>query len=74
MIDRPVGRAWPHDPSLLAASHFFANDWWEAMLMGVGKKVQRTRSGRLHYITWNVWKERNRRISNAVCLTYWDIC
>jgi hypothetical protein len=38
------------------------NDWWDAMLVEADKKTKRSRSERLVYVIWNVWKERNRRI------------
>jgi hypothetical protein len=52
-----------HAPQALTPGlHATLNDWWEAMLVGVDKRVKRSQSGRLLYVIWNVWKERNRRI------------
>jgi hypothetical protein len=43
------------------------------MLAGADKKTKRSRSGRLLYIIWNVWKEQNRRIFERVCNTYMEV-
>jgi hypothetical protein len=43
------------------------------MLVGADKKVKRSRSGRLLYVIWNVWKERNRRKFQGVRLTYLEV-
>jgi hypothetical protein len=43
------------------------------MLVGVDKRVKHSRSGRLLYVIWNVWKERNRRIFQGVRLTYLEV-
>jgi hypothetical protein len=51
-------------------SHSSFNDLWEAMIKGTDKKFQRIWSGRLFYIIWNVWKEKNRRIFNGMRLTH----
>jgi hypothetical protein len=59
--------------ALIPGLHATLNDWWEAMLVGVDKRVKRSRSGRLLYVIWNVWKERNRRIFQGVRLTYLEV-
>jgi hypothetical protein len=51
-------------------AHATLNDWWDAMLAEADKKTKRSRSGRLLYVIWNVWKERNRRIFQGICRTY----
>jgi hypothetical protein len=43
------------------------------MLVGVDKRVKCSRSGRLLYVIWNVWKEQNRRIFQGVRLTYLEV-
>jgi hypothetical protein len=43
------------------------------MLVGADKKTMRSRSGRLLYVIWNVWKERNRRIFQGVRKTYMEV-
>jgi hypothetical protein len=43
------------------------------MLVGADKKTKRSRSGRLLYVIWNVWKERNRRIFQGVRKTYMEV-
>jgi hypothetical protein len=68
--------AWSLDTSLQALTpglHATLNDWWEAMLVGVDKRVKRSRSGRLLYVIWNVWKERNRRIFQGIRLTFLEV-
>jgi hypothetical protein len=68
--------AWSLDTcpqALTPGLHATLNDWWEAMLVGVDKRVKRSRSGRLLYVIWNVWKERNRRIFQGVRLTYLEV-
>jgi hypothetical protein len=56
--------AWSLDPcpqALTPGLHAILNDWWEAMLVGVDKRVKHSHSGKLLYVIWNIWKERNRR-------------
>jgi len=36
--------------------------WWTSALQNKSKEDQRTIAGLLMYFTWNIWKERNRRI------------
>jgi hypothetical protein len=43
------------------------------MLVGADKKTKRSRSGRLLYVIWNVWKERKRRIFQGVRKTYMEV-
>jgi hypothetical protein len=43
------------------------------MLVGADKKTKRSRSGRLLYVIWNVWKEQNRRIFQGVRKTYMEV-
>jgi hypothetical protein len=43
------------------------------MLVGADKKTKRSRSGRLLYVIWNIWKERNRRIFQGVRKTYMEV-
>jgi hypothetical protein len=43
------------------------------MLVGANKKAKRSRSGRLLYVIWNVWKERNRRNFQGVRFTYLEV-
>jgi hypothetical protein len=68
--------AWSLDPCtqpLSPGPHATINDSWEAMLVGVDKKTRRSCSGRLIYVIWNVWKERNRIIFQGVRLTYLEV-
>jgi hypothetical protein len=43
------------------------------MLVGADKKTKRSHNGRLLYVIWNVWKERNRRIFQGVRKTYMEV-
>jgi hypothetical protein len=43
------------------------------MLVGADKKTKCSHSGRLLYVIWNVWKERNRRIFQGVRKTYMEV-
>jgi hypothetical protein len=43
------------------------------MLVGADKKTKRSRSGRLLYVIWNVWKEQNRRIFQGIHRTYVEV-
>jgi hypothetical protein len=68
--------AWSTDHcprALTPGLHATLDDWWEAMLVGTDKKGKRSRSGRLLYVIWNVWKERNKRIFQGVRLTYLEV-
>ena len=38
------------------------DSWWAVVLQNKSKEDQLTVSGLLMYFTWNIWKERNRRI------------
>jgi hypothetical protein len=59
--------------ALSPGMHTTVNDWWDAMLVGADKKTKRSRSGRLLYVIWNVWKERNKRIFQGVRMTYLEV-
>ena len=37
-------------------------DWWQTELAHLPKKTRRTKAALMMYCTWNIWKERNRRI------------
>jgi hypothetical protein len=45
-------------------------DWWDDLIKGKPMKNQRQISGRLLYVIWNAWKERNRRIFTRQRRTY----
>jgi hypothetical protein len=60
-------------PALSPGTYASVNEWWDAILVGTDKKTKRSRSGRLLYVLWNVWKERNRRIFQGVRKTYMEV-
>jgi hypothetical protein len=37
-------------------------DWWNTSLKGINKKAKQKVVSLLIYTSWNIWKERNRRI------------
>ena len=43
------------------------------MIAGKVKNVQRRTSGRLLYVLWNGWKERNRRIFTDRRMTFVEV-
>jgi hypothetical protein len=43
------------------------------MMAGADKKTKRSRSGRLLYVIWNIWKERNKRIFQGIRRTYVEV-
>ena len=49
------------------------SEWWDELISGKPKHEQRRTSGRLLYILWNAWKERNRRIFRGQRLTYIEV-
>ena len=48
-------------------------EWWNKMIAGKAKNIQRRTSGRLLYVLWNAWKERNRRIFTARRMTFVEV-
>jgi hypothetical protein len=58
----------PHSQSFLTTT-----DWWDILIMGKPMKDQRQISGRLLYVIWNAWKQRNRRIFTGQRLTYIEV-
>jgi hypothetical protein len=49
------------------------SEWWDEMITGKPKQEQKRISGRLLYVLWNAWKERNRRIFTGKRLTYVEV-
>jgi hypothetical protein len=43
-------------------------DWWNNSLKGLRKKEKQQVASMLIYTSWNVWKEKNRRIFDGVAL------
>ena len=43
-------------------------DWWKASLSHLPKDERKIAAALLMYTTWNIWKERNRRIFEGVSL------
>ena len=37
-------------------------DWWEKELVHLPKKTRKVKAAFMIYTTWNIWKERNRRV------------
>jgi hypothetical protein len=68
--------AWSLDDcpeALVPENHASLNKWWDAMLVGADKSTKKAQSGKLLYVIWNVWKERNRRIFQGTRLTYAEV-
>jgi hypothetical protein len=55
--------------------HSFDNvsEWWDGLIGGKPKKEQCRISGRILYVIWNAWKERNHRIFTGKRLTYVEV-
>jgi hypothetical protein len=53
--------------------HCSIDCWWNAFTSDCTRKMAKERSGRIIYVMWNVWKERNRRIFNATSLSYLEV-
>ena len=49
------------------------SEWWDDMISGKPKKIQKRTSGHLLYVLWNVWKERNRRIFTGKRMTFVEV-
>jgi hypothetical protein len=47
--------------------------WCRKMLVGADKSTKKAQSGKLLYVIWNVWKDRNRRIFQGTHLTYAEV-
>ena len=39
-------------------------DWWERELAKLPKKIRKLKAAMMIYTSWNIWKERNRRVFN----------
>jgi hypothetical protein len=67
-------QAWDSAPIGSRGANFATfSDWWEDLIAGNSRQTRRLTSGRLLYVLWNVWKERNRRIFTGHRLTYVDV-
>jgi hypothetical protein len=64
-----------HGASIGPPSDNFFNisKWWDDIIHGRLKGEQHTTSGRLLYVLWNTWKERNHRIFTGQRLTYIEV-
>jgi hypothetical protein len=49
------------------------NAWWDEIIDGKSAENKRRLSGRLLYVLWNAWKERNRRIFTGRRLTFLEV-
>jgi hypothetical protein len=49
------------------------SECWDDLIRGKVKKKQQRISGRLLYVIWNAWKERNRCIFTGKRLTYIEV-
>jgi hypothetical protein len=49
------------------------NAWWDAIIEGKSVSDKRRLSRRFLYVSWNAWKERNRRIFTRHRLTYIEV-
>ncbi|KAK1699535.1 hypothetical protein QYE76_016232 [Lolium multiflorum] len=49
------------------------SDWWDEIIAGKSMDYKRRLSGRLLYVLWNAWKERNRRIFTGRRLTFLEV-
>jgi hypothetical protein len=61
------------DPGSPPSSYATTSEWWDTLIGGKTSTEQRWISGRLLYVIWNAWKERNRRIFNGKRLTYVEV-
>jgi hypothetical protein len=61
------------DPGSPPSSYATTSKWWDTLIGGKTSTKQRRISGRLLYVIWNAWKERNRRIFNGKRLTYVEV-
>jgi len=43
-------------------------EWWNNSMQGLGKKDKQRMAALMIYTSWNVWKERNRRIFQGVAV------
>jgi hypothetical protein len=44
-------------------------DWWNLQMSGTPSKQQQKKATIMIYATWNLWKERNRRVFEGVSAT-----
>jgi len=49
------------------------SEWWDDLIEGKPKSEQNRLSGRMMYVMWNAWKERNRRIFTGRRMTYVEV-
>ena len=55
-------QAWTHDLVSKPATDISLEVWWLHSLQNLPRAQKRTKAAVLMYTTWNLWKERNRRI------------
>jgi len=55
-------QAWTHDLVSKPATDISLEVWWLRSLQNLPRAQKRTKAAVLMYTTWNLWKERNRRV------------
>lgn len=53
---------WTAGQVKIPVSGYSMQEWWNSSLRGLDKKNMERVASLLIYTSWNIWKERNRRI------------